>query len=298
MTQDLSFGPDWPTPYADLNKVLAELTRRQRAAFGDNLIGVYLQGSFAVGDFDLASDVDLLFAVDRDLSPAEIETADALHAAIFQMPIRWARHLEGSYIPRAILRRWSPTPRDPPGEAPRPDDWQDPETGAPPRGYPVLYLNNGATHLVRSEHDNTLVVRWVTREHGVPLFGPPARDLIDPVDPEALKTEVRAGLLDLNARWIEDPAALAERWLPAFFVTWACRILQTLETGEVRSKKAATAWGKAALEKAWADTIEDAWSVSREPIEDRLMPADAAEIGRAQDFLRYARALASAPEGS
>lgn len=292
MTQIPDFGLRWPTPYTDLNQVLAELTRRLRAELGDTLIGVYLQGSFAVGDFDEASDVDMLFAVERDLDVEEVARLDALHAAVFALPIRWAKHIEGSYFPRAILRRWSSMPRDPPGGPPRSDDWADPGTGAPPRAYPLLYLNNGATSLVRSEHDNTQVVRWVTRQHGIALFGPPALDLIDIVEPAALKAEVRGFLLGLHPKWLSDPQAMESRWLPAFFVTWGCRVLQTLETGEVRSKKAATAWGRAALDPSWTEAIDDAWRVSREPIADRLLPADSAVISRAQAFLRHATALA------
>src|SRR6185312_7560115 len=49
--------------------------------------------------------------------------------------------LEGSYIPAAILRRWSLTPRDPPDE-PRGDDWTDEgASGGGPRCYPLWYLD-------------------------------------------------------------------------------------------------------------------------------------------------------------
>src|SRR6201999_2971249 len=103
-------------------------------------------------------------------------------------------NLEGSYVPAAILRRWSAEPRDPPGET-RGPDWGDPGTsGSPARGYPFWYLDHGSKVLVRSEHDNTRVVRWCLREKGITLAGPDPKSLIDPVAPEALKAEVRATL--------------------------------------------------------------------------------------------------------
>ena len=49
-----------PTRYVQLNVVLIELTQRAMEILGENFVGAYLQGSFAVGDVDLYSDWDLL----------------------------------------------------------------------------------------------------------------------------------------------------------------------------------------------------------------------------------------------
>ena len=55
--------PTDPTPFSDLNAVLRELVTSAQAALGENFLAAYLQGSFAVGDFDADSDVDF---TDRD----------------------------------------------------------------------------------------------------------------------------------------------------------------------------------------------------------------------------------------
>jgi hypothetical protein len=39
-----------PTPYPELNAVLSHLVEGAKSSLKDNLIGAYLQGSFAVGD--------------------------------------------------------------------------------------------------------------------------------------------------------------------------------------------------------------------------------------------------------
>src|SRR5437660_2247311 len=61
-----------PTPYADLNAVLRELITRVQNALGANFIGAYLQGSFAIGDFDAYSDVDFLVVVEEDIAGAQL----------------------------------------------------------------------------------------------------------------------------------------------------------------------------------------------------------------------------------
>ena len=114
------------TPFAGLDAVLAHLTDKVRAILGDNLVGLYLQGSFAVGDADEMSDCDFMVAIARDLTADERAELQAMHAAIHDLPHEpWRHRLEGSYAPVDIMRRQSAEPRDPPGE-PRGPDWGDP----------------------------------------------------------------------------------------------------------------------------------------------------------------------------
>src|SRR5690606_20965388 len=114
MTQTDGFSP---TPYAELNGVLAHLLAGARAALNDNFVGLYLQGSFAVGDFTPWSDCDFIVVTHEDLTPGQLAELQALHAHIHTLPAPyWRTGLEGSYAPAQVLRRWSTSPRDPPGE--------------------------------------------------------------------------------------------------------------------------------------------------------------------------------------
>jgi len=288
-----------PTPYADLNAVLAELVERTQALLADNFVGAYLQGSFALGDFDAHSDVDFMVVTHEDILPDQVPALQAIHDALHALPSPWASRLEGSYAPKPILRRWSTTPRDPPGQ-PRPDDWADPGTsGMAPRVYPFLFLGNGERVLVRSEHDNTQVVRWILREKGLALAGPPARGLVDPVASEAIREEVRT-LLDRVAAM--DEASLTEpMWIQAFMALMAGRMLYALATGRVGSKKTAVVFARQRLEARFADLVERAW---REREARPTGEADLADYFRGKsdpddaaatlDLIRHARAVAHA----
>jgi hypothetical protein len=275
-----------PTHYDDLNAILAHLVSETQRLLGDNFVGAYLQGSFAVGDFTPYSDCDFIIVTERDLRPDELAPFQALHAGIHDMPYPyWRSGLEGSYIPAAILRRWSDTPRDPPGE-PRGPDWADPGTSdSPPRGYPLWYLDHGSKTLVRSEHDNTQVVRWCLREKGVVLAGPDPRELIDPVSPAALRTEVQ-GTMDLVLSLDLNSMELVA-W-QAFWVGLFCRMLHTLATGAIWSKKAGMAWALGAVDPAWHGLIERAAAVRKGDEAQSGQPADPAEIAATRAFARYA----------
>jgi predicted nucleotidyltransferase len=47
-----------PTQFSELNEVLDQLVGGARQALGDNFVGAYLVGSFALGDADIHSDWD------------------------------------------------------------------------------------------------------------------------------------------------------------------------------------------------------------------------------------------------
>ena len=275
-----------PTPYAELNAVLAHLLAGAQAALGDNFVGAYLQGSFAVGDFTEFSDCDFIVVTADDLTPDQLAALQGLHASIHELPYAyWRTGLEGSYAPSAVLRRWSETPRDPPGE-PRGPDWGDPGmSGAKARTYPLWYLDHGARTLVRSEHDNSQVVRWCLREKGVVLAGPDPRELIDAVSPAALRAEVRQ-TMDLVLALDLEPMALVA-W-QAFWVGLFCRMLHTLATGAVWSKKASMAWAQGALDPTWRGLIARAAAVRKGDAAQSGQPADPADVDRTRAFARYA----------
>ncbi len=271
-----------------------------REALGANLVGVYLQGSFALGDGDAFSDVDFIVVTQTDIADEDVPRLNAMHAAIHGLPEEWAQHLEGSYVPAAILRQSDGGgPRDRPG-APRPADWADPGvTGGRATKYPLLFLNNGSRQLVRSQHDNTLVVSWVLRERGIALWGPPARSLIDPIDLGALRDEVAAMMRGFGQAVVDGDITLDALHLQGFTVLFCCRALVTLERGRIVSKPVAADWAREALDERWRPLIARAWADRARYPRGRGAPeAHAAlkpspdEAALTREFVRYAFAYA------
>src|SRR6267143_1728137 len=75
-----------PTPYSELNEVLEELVASTKSVLGQALVGAYLQGSFAVGDFDRHSDADFVFVVADELSDSQVDALQAVHRRIYGLP--------------------------------------------------------------------------------------------------------------------------------------------------------------------------------------------------------------------
>ena len=264
----MPLDPASPTSLPDLNNVLAELVAGQRAILGDDLVGVYLQGSFASGGWDQSSDVDWVAAIREPLREEQVAQLQDLAVRLFALPSTWAQHLEGSYITLETLRDLGKRPQT---------HW---------------YLDNGSVTMERSDHDNTLVVRWQLHEHGVTLYGPPVNTLTAPVDPDDLRREVRAVFSDWAAAFTVDER-ISSRWYQQFVVISYCRMLQTMQDGGIYSKPAGAQWGLARLDPSWHDLIRRAWIERQEDIWAKVwQPADPAEVERTLAFVRYAIDLA------
>lgn len=261
-----------PTAFPELNAVLEELVAGARGVLGENLVGLYLQGSFAVGDADEHSDVDFIVVIERELTAEEQRGLQTLQERLFELASHWAQHLEGSYVPRDRLRRLDPEHE------------------------PWFYFDNGATEPAWDNHDNNAVVRWSLRERGIVLVGPDPKQLVDPVSAD----DLRAGALWALAEWEEWLPTLSSwsaRFQPDAVVSY-CRLLHTLETGWVGSKPEAAAWALGALDTEWHGLIREARAERPDPWVKVRLPADPDAVERTRAFAAYCSRLARASAGT
>ena len=223
----------------DVAQILEALLAGVRQELGEQLVGLYLRGSLALGDFDPAtSDVDVLAATKLPVTQDQFAGLAALHAQLAASANTYANRMEMAYIDRAALRRF--------------------EGG---RRHPTL--SQGET-LVWDEHrDHWILERWVVREHGIALLGPDPHSLIDPISSDELRAAVRARLRDW-ADWADqpdDPDWLLPRSHHAYVVETMCRALATLARGELLTKPGAVAWALGSLSEPWRATVarSQAW---------------------------------------
>jgi hypothetical protein len=250
-----------PTPFADVNSVLLELFRGVRDLLGPHLVGIYLYGSLANGDFDRESDVDFVVVTDHEISDDDFFTLQDLHLRIATLDSWCATQLDGSYISQPSLRRYDPT-----------------QTVHP-------HIDRGEGENLRMmQHDRDWVIqRHVLREQGVTVTGPAPQTLIDPILPNELRQAVREILDMWFALMLDDPSKLKSRGYQSYTVLTMCRMLYTLAFGTVVSKPVAWRWARETLGERWAPLIERAW-VGRQ---FRHLEAEANDVKATVDFIRY-----------
>ena len=220
----------------EVKGMLAALLGGIRQALADNLVGAYVRGSLAMGDFiPETSDIDLLVVTERPVNEAGFVRLAALHTRLAALPNPYANRLEIAYIDRKALKRFEPGLRHP-------------------------TLGQGEALAWSEHHSNWILERWTVREHGLTLFGPEPQRLIDPIAAGELCQAVRARLRDW-ADWADQPDD--PDWsLPGAHKTYVvetmCRALYTLACGELSSKHRAVLWGIETLPDPWRSTVE--WS--------------------------------------
>jgi len=98
------------------------------------------------------------------------------------------------------------------------------------------------------------------------LYGPSPPSLIDPVSAADLRKAIVALVPHWN-RALDDPTWLRPRNYQAFAILTMCRMLHTLEDGEVSTKPAAAAWARGRLDEPWRSFVDRAmkWRSDHEP---------------------------------
>ena len=179
------------------------------------LLGFYLYGSLATGDFTPGvSDVDLLAVTDGPITPEIITRLRSMHAEIEAQFPQWHDRIEVIYVPRQALATFRT---------------RFSEIGVISPGEPLHILSAGIDWLMN----------WHQVRHGGRVVtGPPAEAYVPDTTVEEYVSAVR------------DHAAAFGEWMPemraarqqSYAILTLCRALYTTCHGHGTSKAAAAAW--------------------------------------------------------
>jgi predicted nucleotidyltransferase len=256
-----------PTPYPEVNELLNLLLSHVKRILGDQFVGMYLYGSLASGDFDPeTSDIDFLVVTAGSLPEQQIAALEAMHNEAWATSIKRAGELEGSYVPKNLIRRHDP------------------------QGAPCPTVNEGKFFMDQRGSD-WIIQRHVVREYGVIVEGPDPKTLIDFVSPD----DIREAVLGILQEWwfpmLENPSWLRDHGgkYHAFAVITMCRVLHALVHGTIVSKPKATRWARASLGEPWRELIDKAVAVSRHT-------EDAEFLDATLDFIRFVKEQVMGPK--
>ncbi len=224
-----------PTPHDDVNRLLRILLENVRTILGEQFVGMYLFGSLALGDFDRASDIDVAVLTENEITAEQFASLRAMHIQLGALDSPWADQMEVSYLSRRAVRRYDPKAL-----------------------HPQLERNRGET--LRMENHFRVVERFVLRERGIVLVGPPLRELIEPVSQQDLQNSMMEMFKDWIVPLVNAPGAnpFHSRGDQSYTVLSLCRVLYTLEFGEIVSKRLAAEWALSVLGENWRPLIERA----------------------------------------
>ncbi len=228
-------NPFPPTSYPAVNTLLAEFLASVQATLGGDFTGLYLHGSLAYGDFNLqTSDIDFLVVTGGHLSKEAFTALKDMHTRLFASGWAWSQRLEGAYIPKNDLRRHDPA------------------------HIPIPWLGVDGHFTLETLGSDWIIQRWILREKGIIVAGPPLKPMIDPVSADDLREAVRGSLRE----WWSPPFPSPERFenseCQVYAILTMYRSLYVLEHNRIASKPEAARWAQAALGDPWGRLIEEA----------------------------------------
>lgn len=227
------------TSYPEVNITLHDLKKRLKLVFSKQLIGIYIHGSLAAGGFNRQrSDIDFLIVTSNEIHRKLFSDLQRMHNKIIDDHPEWGMKLEGSYITR--------------------EKFYQIDVPCSPRPY----LHNG--HLEFCEYGPEWILeRHVLREHGIVLEGPKPNMVIERISPIQIKKATLKFLYDWWMPMLKDTKRLADSEYQVYTVLTMCRVLYTLQTGNISSKETAAKW-VISIYKQWSKLINQALKWEKE----------------------------------
>ena len=261
------------TPYPELDTVLETYAKKLQEVLGNNFVGMYLQGSLAIGDFDLSSDIDFIVVTNDDLTEKEVAEVQGTHTYTYSQNNRWVKRFEYSFFPKHILNKHSSPYAD----------------GKPAnlQGRELWYFDNGSSTIERSDHCNTLVTRWTVREKGKTILGPNPASLIDLIPADDLLKEIKETIIGWGQELLENPALHRNRFYQSYLVLNYARMLHDLHEGKIDSKLAGMNWAKSNLDPQWIELIDFCWKERQDTLISIKQPANAEIFEKSLEFVKY-----------
>lgn len=223
-----AFGLSTPDPAVD--SMLASIRDAIATVTASSLVGLYVFGSLASGDFDgNVSDIDMIAVLTDSPSKQLATRLGRMHAEFAEANPKWDDRIEVIYISKQGLANC------------RTDTTT---VGVISPGEPF--------HVVEAGRD--WILNWYpARESGVRLIGPPIDSLIPPIPSAEYLEEVRRSLVGFMNRVPDD----ASPGWQAYAILTMCRGLYSIRFGERLSKREAALWAQEEFPQ-WANLIRRA----------------------------------------
>jgi len=228
--------------------VISAFAERLRETLGECLVGMYLGGSFSMGDFvEGVSDYDVLVLVADPLQAADLTALATMHEQLLR-DHRDAERLEGDYVAR---------------------EWLTPEgTREAVPWFRRGRLQEQPAFMLSADNIANF------RSDGIVVLGSRAADVLPAVHPDQVRAAVRVMLGNTKVCATEGKAADE--------ILALLRSMRALETGAPTTKTDGLRWGFAHLDVSWHPVLHRADAVRQ----GTTVGADDDTLRRGIDALR------------
>jgi aminoglycoside adenylyltransferase-like protein/nucleotidyltransferase-like protein len=227
------------------------------------LRGFYTVGSIALDEFNPHfSDIDFVAVIDHRVTHEEQEWLSQIHKDIERQYSRWK--FSGMYLLKDEVGKYA-------GEV---------DT--------LLGFHDG---VLRLHHNSELnpVTWWILKNHGIPILGPPPRELPIIVDSQRLVSWTHENMKTYWKSWTRQPGRLIvlfSDWGIQWAVLGILRQFYTIRENKITAKQRAGQYALSVVPERWHRLINEALRI-RTKAAGALYPLGLMRIVDTIDFLNY-----------
>lgn len=231
-----------PTAYPSVNHLLQRLLSDLQHTLGDDLLALYLYGSLLLGNFDQASDVDLLAITRETLNDGQVAALTQMHAALVEALPQWTNRLEVAYVGQLAMQRFK-THHD--------------KIGRISPGEPLNMRVGGIDFLIDW---------YMVQETGITLYGATHEQYLPIISQDEFLAVIRNTALN---EWRERLQAPLDYYGQSYALLTLSRSLYTLTHRQQVGKRDAVQWLAQQLPQ-WATLLQQAlaWRAGQQPQAD------------------------------
>ena len=222
----------------NVKNVLNELVQELRNILGDNLVGIYLHGSLAMGGFNPASsDIDIIVvAKDKLISQVKVDLRAKLQLLSKRL---LSKGFDMSVVKLNVLKQFEhPTPYE----------------------FYFHYSNIAANKQIEDDgaYDSNLTIHFaITKERGICLYGKPIAAIFPDV-PKLYYLQSIAHDAEWSLNNIQKGPDTGKCLVPVYAVLNFCRALAFIKEELIASKIEGAEWGLEHLPEEYKPLIQEA----------------------------------------
>lgn len=218
------------TNFNDVNLILDKITFELQKYFKEKLIGIYLYGSLALGDFNYnTSDIDVFVVLELDINDKDFWQLSSMHDTLVKDFPDWDDRIEIAYVSLSSL------------------------TNFRVKKYKIAVISPGEPFNIKDAGTDWLINFYLLHNNSITLLGPEAKDIISPISDEEFVNNVKEQAIEWRF-WVEQTKKSIGYQFYA--VLTICRAYYVVFHGKQVSKLTAALWMKSNFDK-WQKLIDN-----------------------------------------
>lgn len=244
-----------------LKSMLNEYVFNLKIYFGSKIYGVYIYNSVALGTFDeIKSDIDFITVINKEFTQGEIEAVGSIHKKLNER-FKFAKKMEGMYIKLNDIGKLNPEMQ------------------------PYVYFADKKLRV--GYYDVNYVTWWSLKNYGIGMKSPKVSKLNINVSWDNV---VKNMDYNLNYYWKNKLDSklifLSDCWIE-FSVLTLCRIMYTLDKGDITSKVNAADEVIEELPKSFQLIVKEAVRIRKFSGKKSLYKFRINRMIEARNFIKY-----------